>query len=610
MRLYKHSAGWLRANLLRQFVSLVVVAGVLMLGLNYVFVSRYFDESLMGSMEAVERDYMQMQGDNLEILLRSYRTRAYELALDSDIYALARRYEQEPPTRAALNRQMQELLSNRLQTQDCVYIALVLPDRELVYSSRLRTETVGLGWFSVGFSNENEALDALCERAQQAGNVQVGLVPSQYLRTANGPFLMHIACPLFRPYTIEPYGTVVVSFNTRTLNDMTNPQQGNELHSHASMGILTDGNNVIIAHPDSAQIGKKLDTSAEMAGDGSVAVKKGDILLERPVGLMGMKLYRVIDREQLMKEPNRYRLEVTVVLSLVVVLMLLLVMLVVRRMMRSVRALQQGLGAVHDGALDVRVRTDDPNEIGQIIGAFNEMTLRLKQGDEQRRAKEREAIEALNSQRVAEIKALENQINSHFLYNTINSINFTALAGGNLMVSRQLKHLSQMLRYTFERSDGVVTAEQESQWLGEYLALQKLRFGDAFDYVIKLDEGLKDWPMRKLLLQPFVENSVLHGLNGRTGGLLLVRFQPHGKHRMRVTIEDNGSGMDKQRLSELLRMAGGQHPLPDDIGIGLENALLRIRSYYGGAARVVIRSWQGQGTKVVVLLPRYDAHEK
>ncbi len=109
------------------------------------------------------------------------------------------------------------------------------------------------------------------------------------------------------------------------------------------------------------------------------------------------------------------------------------------------------------GQLDVYVETREQHEVAQSIHAFNDMAVRLKQAEQQSQEQSKRTIEALERQRIAEIKTLENQINSHFLYNTLNSINYTAIRDGNLMVSRQIKHLAQVLRYTFERSDGQVT---------------------------------------------------------------------------------------------------------------------------------------------------------
>lgn len=600
--------GWLRASLLRQFITLIALTGVLLLALNYLFINYYFNNSLINSIQSVEQDYMRMQTDNIEIQMRNYRVKVYEAVLDSELLSLSKQYVMTGKAeRAAIDRKIREKLNARLTTTDSIAVSLLMPGEELVFRSRLRDDTSGLSWLAAGQTGYDEALRELCERAKQERNIQIGLTPSHY--GTNSIYLMHMACPLFDLYTRQIHGVVVISFNTQTLREMTNPSSAGAARRQSSAGILTDENGVVIVHQRTSEIGKTLYTAQDGASlDPELysVVNPTDLVLHESMELMGLHMYRVIDRAELLAEPRRFTLMVTLALCLIVAAMLLSVIMIVRKMMRSVRALQRGLQTVQDGKLDVLVKSNTHNEIGGIIGSFNDMALRLKQNDEQRRQQERKAIQALNRQRIAEIKALENQINSHFLYNTLNSINFTALAGGNLEVSRQLKHLAQMLRYTFEKSNGMVTVEREAGWLSEYLSLQKLRFGKVFDYRIRLDDDCALWPMRKLLLQPFVENSLMHGFAGRAhGGLLQIRFQTHDAGRMRVTISDNGCGIQTEKLQSLNAFLSGDASQQDDSGIGLENACLRIKTYYRGEARVLLRSWPGIGTKVVLLLPKY-----
>jgi two-component system sensor histidine kinase YesM len=276
----------------------------------------------------------------------------------------------------------------------------------------------------------------------------------------------------------------------------------------------------------------------------------------------------------------------------------------VQRITRSIRRLRQGLEEVEAGNLDALVRTRQVNEIGQIIASFNAMTYRLRQMGQEREQQNLKAIESLDNLRAAEIRALENQIDSHFLHNTLSTISFTAIHAGNHDVSRQIQHLSKMLRYTFERSTGIVPIREEADWLGDYLELQKLRYGGAIDYVLKVDPAAAHWPVHKLILQPFVENSLLHGFEGVThGGLIEIGIAPFDEKRIRVTIRDNGRGMTRMQVERLNRCFRGEDAGNAGRGIGLDNAALRIRSYYRGGARVIFRSWEGVGTVVALILP-------
>jgi two-component system sensor histidine kinase YesM len=220
------------------------------------------------------------------------------------------------------------------------------------------------------------------------------------------------------------------------------------------------------------------------------------------------------------------------------------------------------------------------------------MTARLRQVSLEREQESRRAIEALHNLRAAEIRALENQIDSHFLHNTLSTISYTAMHAGDHDAARQIQHLSNMLRYTFERSTGVVPVREEADWLRDYLELQRLRFGSAIDYKIITHPDVANWPVHKLILQPFDENSILHGLNGGLlGGVIEVRIAPFDRNRIRVTIRDNGRGMARAEAERLNLCFRGDNTETSGRGIGLENAALRIRSYYRGEAKVIFRSW-------------------
>jgi two-component system sensor histidine kinase YesM len=371
-----------------------------------------------------------------------------------------------------------------------------------------------------------------------------------------------------------------------------------------SYGILVNSDNLVLSHPDPTAIGRTL---SEEEGEDHLVLPRNMITLEQPVSALNLTLMRVVDRGALLEDANRYTRRMALVLIVLTALFILGVGSMVQRIIHSVRRLRAGLEQVEEGNLDALVRTRQVNEIGQIIASFNRMTARLKQMGLEREQESRRAIEALYNLRAAEIRALENQIDSHFLHNTLSTISYTAIHAGDHDASRQIQHLSKMLRYTFERSTGVVTVQEEADWLRDYLELQRLRFGSAIDYKIIIRPDVADWPVHKLVLQPFVENSLLHGLEGGLlSGVIEVRIARFDEKRIRVTIRDNGRGMERmqvERLNRCFRDGGNAGE-----GIGLENAALRVRSYYRGGARVIFRSWQGVGTAVTLILPKAFPH--
>ena len=603
MRSFIHkTTGWLRTSLFPQLFLPIILMAVAVFAINAVMGGLFFRETLVNSTRAAEENYLDMQAGNTEQLLSGYSELLYGSAVDRSLLALARRLSDDPSSqRSAVELSVREYLKSAIQFTDICAATLALPDGGFVSHTRLQDEHNWPSWFSVtAHGGYDDALSELCERAQAAGKAVVGVEPARYTR--RNICLIHLACPVMDLLTRTSYGTLVFSVNTENLCKTVNPTVTDDRYAQ---GILTDTDGVIIAHADPSLAYQPL---AAASGDPSNDVERGllprdPLILRRDLKRFGFTLYRVVDQDQLLMKARRYGLQQSILVSLVLISLLAFMALLLRRILRSILALHRGINAASGGDLEVRVPVTDEMEIGQITGAFNHMAEQLSQAHRRETEQQRRALEALNRQRVAEIKMLENQINSHFLYNTLNTINFTAIESGSLKTSRQIKHLANMLRYTFQHSDTIVDAAQEASWLEEYLALQKLRFGDSFDYAVRVDPAVAGWPTRKLIAQPFVENSILHGFEGLdSGGLLSVEYLPYREGLMRVVIRDNGRGMPPEQVA-LLNARFADQTTDDVGGIGLENARQRLLSYYGGRARVLIRAWQGRGCTVVLLLP-------
>ena len=610
-KLLQTAISWYQTSLLPQFVSLAMITAILFVLAAQIVTQNYFDTSLSHAIDAVESDTTLMQAQNIDRQLHNYINSVYEIIIDTDVYNAAKALENSDLSQ---NAKYTLALRQKIQTytvDTIVGITVVLPNRQMVFYNRLFGNWQGLPWFSGGLSigGSNDALYALYNSSVETRAITLGFQP--YVYRGTGTYLLHMAYPLINLYSSQKCGVLVVSFNTKTLRAMVNSTRLSGQDMPLFYNILTSADGFILAHPDETQIGKTfcLEKAPAKNPDPQKLYITDDVLVNNePIGRLGLQLYSITDKQITARQARSYTFVLVITISIIVLLQLAAFYLMMRRMMCSVKALQKGLETVQSNKLDIYVTPVGKHEVAQSIRAFNKMAVRLKESEESTRLHAEKTIAAMEQQRIAEIKTLENQINSHFLYNILNSINHNAIRSGNLDVSRQIKHLSHVLRYTFEKSDGIVDASMEAQWLGEYLALQKLRFGSAFDYVVRVDPAVKEWPMRKLIVQPFVENSILHGFEGHTfGRFLTVEFAPYGTSRMRVTIRDNGNGIAPEYLEKLQAYIRCGQNCEKIAGIGLENACQRIRSYYKKKARMYLRSWAGVGTTVVLLLPRYES---
>ncbi len=212
----------------------------------------------------------------------------------------------------------------------------------------------------------------------------------------------------------------------------------------------------------------------------------------------------------------------------------------------------------------------------------------------------------LNEQQVIEMKMLASQINPHFLYNTLESIRMQAVAAGNKEVANSIKLLGKSMRYVLENTGtAMVTLKKELDYVLTYLQIQKIRFGSKFDYKIEVsDEIQPDLCMiLPILIQPVVENAILHGLEEvEEGGLITVKITLPHENILQVEVTDNGSGMDRETL-ENLRESIKKNTTGRQRSIGLANIHKRIRLCHGEEYGMTVDSTIGSGTVITLRLP-------
>ena len=212
----------------------------------------------------------------------------------------------------------------------------------------------------------------------------------------------------------------------------------------------------------------------------------------------------------------------------------------------------------------------------------------------------------INKQQQMEFKMLASQINPHFLYNTLETIRMQALASQNREVATSIKLLGKSMRYVLENTGtNFTTLTNELSYIKTYLAIQKLRFGDRVNSEILIDETLDTDRIKilPLLLQPIVENGIVHGLE-RVDGHGLIRIQISTEESdLFITISDNGAGMDEETL-HALRERVMHHDPEDTKSIGLYNINQRIHLYYGDDYYMSIDSTISDGTIVTLKLPK------
>ena len=306
------------------------------------------------------------------------------------------------------------------------------------------------------------------------------------------------------------------------------------------------------------------------------------------------------DWEILLEKPSRILAEPISRMSAVIVLIILtcLILIVVisgfwaRLFMKRINLFYGHIQEVKNGNLQL---DDCPDEIGDLTNSFQEMLDRLNRLI-------REDYQNKILLREAELKALQAQINPHFLYNCLSLINSRALLAGQPEISRMSQLLSVFYRTTLNKGRSETTLENELKNVKSYLEIQKLLHEELFDVTWQVEPELPEMQLPNLILQPLVENALVHGIlpnKPKKGRLFLAVSRV--MDQLRFTILDNGAGIPAEKLPTLL--------LTDSGGYGLKNVNERLKLTYGEDYGLNIQSIQGESTMVTFCIPVKEADE-
>ena len=257
---------------------------------------------------------------------------------------------------------------------------------------------------------------------------------------------------------------------------------------------------------------------------------------------------------------------------------------------RKIEELTKNMDQVNHGSREITVSSDSEDEVGILINSFHNMM------DEINRL-----IDEVYVNKIAlkeyELKALQAQINPHFLYNTLSMMNWMAIRSNQMEISKVTLALSTFYRTALSKGEGVVTVENCIQNMQAYLEIQLTMHDNNFSVDWDIDPTIKNEKMPKLLLQPVVENAIEHGIDEKEDGdkKIFLSFRGNGDDVV-ITVRDNGMGMPQEKAETLVTYQAK--------GYGLKNVNDRIRILYGENYGIRIFSAPDEGTTVVMRFPK------
>lgn len=297
---------------------------------------------------------------------------------------------------------------------------------------------------------------------------------------------------------------------------------------------------------------------------------------------------------------DQFRVALLSILAFIVIILLLIILLAVylsHNLAAPVERIAGQVSRIAKGDFSQSVSAEGDSEISRLGEDINRMS-----ADIQRLIREKEEKQQL------EMRLLQNQMNPHFLYNTLSSIRLMAGLQGKNSVAEMIEALGKLLRANLSGSRELIPLSEEMELLSSYIYIQNIRLKRNIDYQTEVPDALQSILVPKFILQPLAENAILHGIRGRPeGGMIRVNVCREGA-MLHISVCDDGSGIDPDRLNQMqqeLDQATPSQVLGREKGIGLYNVICRLRLQWGQACRLALAPQQ-PGICVTLIFPAVE----
>ncbi|MCI2069563.1 MAG: sensor histidine kinase [Bacilli bacterium] len=311
-----------------------------------------------------------------------------------------------------------------------------------------------------------------------------------------------------------------------------------------------------------------------------------------------------INNDSLHQAIRQFTIVLTICSAVEMLIFALITSFVSRKISKPINQLQTNMVKVE--TLNYSVLKSTPieeksfmsKEVHDLNNSFDQMMKRI---DELNKANIKEEEE----KRKSELKALQNQINPHFLYNTMDSIIYLIEKGENEKAEEMIMALSKFFRISISRGKNIIPLASEIEHAKNYLIIQKIRYGEAFDYQIVTQPGLEKYFVIKLILQPIVENAIIHGIEENTEKSANISISERVENGfIYLEVTDSGYGILPEKVQEIYASFKDESA---HSGVGLKNVYQRLKIYYGEEADLKIDSKLDQGSKITIIIPEKGA---
>jgi two-component system sensor histidine kinase YesM len=287
-------------------------------------------------------------------------------------------------------------------------------------------------------------------------------------------------------------------------------------------------------------------------------------------------------------------ISIVIIVTLVCIIISSLISTIIsRKFVGTIEDMTENMKAVEAGNYEVTVHSESEDEVGSLIRGFGNMVDRIN-------TLINEVYKGKLSQKEAEMKALQAQINPHFLYNSLSLINWKAIEAKQPDISRITLLLSKFYRTSLNKGKNITSIKDEISNIQSYIDIQLMMHDNGFDVEYNLEPDIMQYSIPNLLLQPLIENAIDHGIdiNTERRGLIKVTGNIKEDSRITITVSDNGVGMPEEVAEQILTGSSK--------GYGVKNVNERIKHFYGEEYGITVKSIEGKGTDIIIEIPAID----
>ncbi|WP_314587954.1 sensor histidine kinase [Paenibacillus terrigena] len=427
---------------------------------------------------------------------------------------------------------------------------------------------------------------------------------AQGLVVISSPYVQHIYLKEYR---------WVISFSREIRSDNDKQSLGvysidldfdviNNICSDISIGqrgyiFIVDKEGNVIYHPQQqivySQLKSEMIEQVLRDDNGSFVINEGAnsrMYTTKDTGY-GWKIVGVAYLDELVSNKEAIKRSFLFTGALCIVIGLICAVIISHKLSLPIKRLESYMREVEEGNFNIRSDIISTNEIGKLSKRFNMMIGKIRELMNQ-------IVVEQEFKRKSELKALQAQINPHFLYNTLGSIVWMAEGKKMEEVVTMTLALSNLLRASIGKGSELIPIQVEIEHITNYLTIQKMRYKSKLDFRIDIDEGIWHCKIPKLVLQPLVENSIYHGIKYKSGPGIIRIIGEKSLDCILLKVIDTGIGIDSEKLQQIL----SNHNSIEDKGVGVMNVNERLRLYFGEPYGLSFKS-QGEGTEVTICIP-------